>query len=123
MTEAELIQTYAELSSGLTANLALYISVLFAYFLVAHSVGKHLSSLQLVLINTVYILVMLLGLQSIYVSMLIFTRVVGELVAIDSVFVEGLAASETFSLVMTGANFIAFVISLIYMYSTRRSTG
>ncbi len=63
MTEYELGELINGVSSNIIGGQALFLTALSAYMVVAYSVGKSLTIYQVVFINTVFLLVMIVGIQ------------------------------------------------------------
>ncbi len=120
MSESELLQLYAEMNSSIAPSIALYITVLFGYFVVAHIVGRKLTTVEIVSANTVYTLVMGLGLTQLHRDITVLSVISNELAALESKFVGQMVFSEWTPLVVTLIYFFAFIISLLFMHHSRR---
>lgn len=120
MSEAELLQTLAEINAGLVPSIALYVSVLFAYFVVAHVAGKELSLVQISLASAVYSMVMFLGLLQIYAEISTITKISGDLSAMGSAYVRPSMMGKWTPMVVTSIYFFSYVLSILYMRHSRR---
>ena len=117
MNEAQLLtQTNDWLNAGVD-SITLYLSVLFAYFVVGHLVGKTLTPPQLIVISIIYSVVMITGLFTIYVQFTAIDRFNTDLVGMGSKYVTPL---PKFTVpIITGMYAMAFFSSHYYMYSRR----
>ena len=117
MTEAELLSQASEWLNAGVDSITLYLSVLFAYFVVAHLVGKKLTTAQLGVIATIYSVIMITGLVTINMQFTAIDRFIGDLTDLGSKYVPAL---PSFSVpVVVGMYALAFLASHYYMYSSR----
>ena len=117
MTEFELLSQANEwLNSGVD-SITLYLSVLFAYFVVAHLVGKSLTGGQLGVIATIYSVIMISGLVTINMQFTAIDRFIGDLTDLGSKYVPALPEHSV--TVVVGMYALAFLASHYYMYSCR----
>ena len=122
MTGAEWFEAYAIASNnGLTA-LAILLTMVSGYMGIAFLVGEKLSTTQVALANTVYILGATSVLLSNYGSVLDSAtaraeaaQLVSELKPIANIS----ASSEVMSLAVAGINALFIIISLIFMWQVR----
>ena len=117
MTEAELLSQANEWLNAGVDSITLYLSVLFAYFVVGHLVGKSLTRIQLGLIATIYSVIMISGLVTIHMQFTAIDRLIGDLTDLGSKYVPAL---PNYSVpVVVGIYALAFLASHYYMYSSR----
>jgi len=115
--EAELLTQMNDWVNAGVDSITLYLSVLFAYFVVGHLVGKTLTSMQLTVISAIYSVVMLSGLFTINMQFAAVARFSEDLVSEGSKYVMPLPPHSV--LVITGMYALAFIASHYYMYSRR----
>ena len=119
MSEFELITQFNAWANTLLETSTLYLSVLFAYFVVAHLAGSSLTRLQLWIISSIYSLLMFSGLIVISNQSTAMGRFSDELQKIDSNYVPAMPADyEIFITIVYGA---AFLASLYYMFNQRKA--
>lgn len=126
MTGAEWFEAYALASSnGLTA-MAILLTMVSGYMGIAFLVGEKLSTSQVALANSVYILAGTSVLLSNYGSVLDSasaraeaTHLISELKPI----VDTSASAEVMALTVAGINALFIIISLIFMWQVRHPKG
>ena len=124
MNGAEWLELYTNASSnGLTA-LAILLTMVSGYIAIAYLVGKKLTTLQVVLINIVYISSGTSVLLSNYGSVLDSATARWEAARLiqevrDVMGIEG--TPEILALVVAGTNSLYLVISLVFMWQVRHS--
>ena len=124
MNGAEWLEVYTNASSnGLTA-LAILLTMVSGYIAIAYLVGKKLTTLQVVLINIVYISSGTSVLLSNYGSVLDSATARWEAAGLiqevrDVMGIEG--TPEILALVVAGTNSLYLVISLVFMWQVRHS--
>ncbi len=118
MSEAELLRQANDWLNAGVDSITLYLSVLFAYFVVAHLVGKSLSRLQLWIIAPIYCVIMISGLVAIYTQFSAVAKFLGELKATGSIFVPKLPEHTQY--VVVGIYALAFLASHYYMHVCRK---
>jgi hypothetical protein len=84
MTEAEYLEAISSLSSNMTATYAIFISVVGGYLVVAYNVGTRISSAQLWIINTLYLVTTSFVLLSIFETIVQIQSLALELAQINS---------------------------------------
>ena len=117
MTETELLSQLNDWINAGVDSITLYLSVLFAYFVVGHLVGKTLTSPQLSVISVIYSVVMVSGLFTINMQFTAVAKFMDDLVALESKYVTPLPSYAV--IVVTGMYVLAFFASHYYMYSRR----
>ena len=124
MNGAEWLEVHTNASSnGLTA-LAILLTMVSGYIAIAYLVGKKLTTLQVVLINIVYISSGTSVLLSNYGSVLDSATARWEAARLiqqvrDVMGIEG--TPEILALVVAGTNSLYLVISLVFMWQVRHS--
>lgn len=119
MSESELLAHANEWLNGGIDSVALYLSVLFAYFVAAHLAGASLTRTQLWIVATIYSLIMMSGLVALYTQFYAIERFFGALEQVRSEFVPPVPEGSAWAvLLMYGA---AFVASHLYMAHCRGS--
>ncbi len=118
MTENELLaQTNDWMNAGVD-SVTLFLSVLFAYFVVGHIVGKALSRVQLGIIASIYSVVMVVGIVTIHSQFTTISRFYDALSEMGSTYVSELP--EGYAPVVVTIYTVAFLASHYYMFSSRR---
>ena len=117
MTEVELLEQLNDWTNAGVDSITLYLSVLFAYFVVAHLVGRTLTSVQLTVISVIYSVVMLSGLVTINMQFAAAARFSEDLIIAGSKYVTPLPAHA--ATIATSMYAMAFAASHYYMYSRR----
>ena len=118
MSEYELLSLINESIDGITSNTAILVTLLFAYFLVAHFAGKILSAIQLAIVSAIYSFAVLITLTISYSQTLRVWEYAAELITLGSNHTTNLPAGAP--LVLTTIFFVAYLSSLYYMYSCRK---
>ena len=124
MNGAEWLEAYTNASSnGLTA-LAILLTMVSGYIAIAYIVGEKLSTLQVVLINIVYVSSGISVLLSNYGSVLDAAAARAEAARLleevgDVMGIEG--TPEIFALVVAGTNSLYLIISLVFMWQVRHA--
>ena len=119
MSEFELISLFNAWGNTLLGTSTLYLSVLFAYFVVAHLVGSSLTRLQLWIISSIYSLLMFSGLIAIHNQSTTMVHFSVELQKMDSNYVS--AMPEDYEILITVVYSTAFLASLYYMFNQRKA--
>ncbi|MGR8948217.1 MAG: hypothetical protein ACU84Q_09240 [Gammaproteobacteria bacterium] len=117
MSESELLTHMNDWLNAGVDSITLYLSVLFAYFVVGHLVGKTLTTARLSVISVIYSVVMASGLFTLYMQFTAIDRFSADLIAIGSKYVTPLPKLTV--PVVTGMYAGAFLASHYYMYSRR----
>lgn len=123
MTEFELFILRLEAENVMFATITLFVTILFAYFVVAHIAGKSISGIQLKIVNTVYTLVMLAILNAMYNDFFQSFRIYQDLVEMNSRYVPNTAVEDWMVLPTLSIYFIAFLVSLYYMRISRKKSS
>lgn len=112
MTSFELSDLQLNMIANATNIFAIYISLLFAYLALAYIEGKNLSRFQLITISSVY---------SVAQGILGYTvfDMLKNLNAINLVMLDESYSVATFSYI--AVLIIAWIVSLIFMFQTRRA--
>ena len=124
MNGAEWLEVYTNASSnGLTA-MAILLTMVSGYIVIAYLVGEKLTTLQVVLINIVYISSGTSVLLSNYGSVLDSATARSEAALLlrevrDVMSIEG--TPEVLALVVAGTNSLYIMISLVFMWQVRQS--
>ena len=122
MTGAEWFEAYTNASSnGLTA-LAILLTLVSGYMVIAYLVGEKLTVFQVTLVNSMYVLSGSTLLLSNYGSVLDSTtaRTQAGLVVSELAMIMGIDASPTLlASLVAGINTLFIVISLLFMWQVR----
>ena len=120
MNELEILNAYYEWNSLGVADIGLYISILFAYFIAAHLAGSSISRRQLLVASSVYVAVMLFLLNQMLAHMLIADRLGDRLIESESDLMAGLISSSETTIIVGIFWLISLIASLYYMRVCRK---
>lgn len=119
MTEYELFELLQGFYEKMNVDATIYFTLVSAYLVVAFLVGSNLTRIQLLIVNTLYILWSVGTINSLYIGMLAAVRLQDGLVEMKSRFYVGDTSTTFWVLGFMLIQAAGIIASLYFMWSVR----